>query len=282
MPPDIYFTEMPKHLDMVNRSELLWTNEFSFAVAVILSAQTTDKQVNTVMPAIIAVADTPEKMVALGIDGLKQLIRTISFFNNKAKNIVGLAKALVEQLAERNNSPLGLGAYNSPLGGRFVIPAQAGTTALSRAPVGGKSIIDKTVLPPIDADDTASTPPQGGSYHALPDVSILPRNRTELMKLPGIGAKTANVIMNVLWGAPQIGVDTHVFRNAHRYGWVSDAENTPDKVEAALTKFIPKKYHGIVNHVMVLHGRYTCKALRPKCGECPVAKWCNAACKRGE
>ena len=101
-------------------------------------------------------------------------------------------------------------------------------------------------------------------------------NRDALMKLPGIGQKTANVVMNVLWGAPNIGVDTHVFRNAHRYGWVGNDANTPDKVESALLQKIPKKYHGIVNHVMVLHGRYTCKALRPKCAECPVAHICAA------
>ena len=100
------------------------------------------------------------------------------------------------------------------------------------------------------------------------------------MKLGGIGQKTANVVMNVLWNAPNIGVDTHVFRNAHRYGWVGDAENTPEKVEEKLIKIIPSKYHPIVNHVMVLHGRYTCKALRPDCEHCPVAKWCNAKDKR--
>jgi endonuclease-3 len=73
-----------------------------------------------------------------------------------------------------------------------------------------------------------------------------------------------------------IGVDTHVFRNAHRYGWVGDECNTPEKVEKELLRIIPKKYHQLVNHVMVLHGRYTCKALRPKCNECPVAKYCSA------
>ena len=98
------------------------------------------------------------------------------------------------------------------------------------------------------------------------------------MKLPGIGQKTANVIMNVLWDAPNIGVDTHVFRLAHRYGWVDDGANTPEKVETELLKKIPKKYHSIVNHVMVLFGRYTCTALRPKCDTCPLAKYCG--CKK--
>lgn len=202
--PDIYFTKVPPTVDMNIRSELYSTNEFTFAVAVILSAQATDKKVNEVTPALFAVADTPQKMLKLGEAGLKKHIKVISFFNNKAKNIIGLARALIEA---------------------------------------------------------------GGA---------LPRTQEKLLTLPGIGPKTANVIMNVLWGAPLIGVDTHVFRLAHRFGWVGKADNTPEKVEAKLLKIIPKKFHGIVNHVMVLHGRYICKALRPKCAECPVAKWCGA------
>lgn len=200
--PTIYFREVPKNLDMDIRSELYSANEFTFAVAVILSAQATDKKVNEVTPALFKIADTPEKMLKLGADGLKKHIHVISFFNNKAKSIIGLSRGLIA--------------------------------------LGGK----------------------------------LPHNRDELMALPGIGQKTANVIMNVLWGAPNIGVDTHVFRNAHRYGWVGADCNTPEKVESKLLRIIPKKYHGMVNHVMVLHGRYVCKALRPECGKCAVAKWC--------
>ena len=208
-----YFDAVIPTVDMTIRSELYHTNEFNFAVAVILSAQATDKKVNEVTPALFAVAPTPHKMLELGIDGLKEHIRVISFFNNKAKNIIALASTLVtENMTD-------------------TFPAK---------------------------------------YH----------NRDELMKLPGIGQKTANVICNVLWHAPNIGVDTHVFRNAHRYGWVDDADNTPEKVESKLIKIIPKKYHPIVNHVMVLHGRYTCKALRPACDKCPVAKWCPAPDKR--
>jgi len=100
------------------------------------------------------------------------------------------------------------------------------------------------------------------------------------MKLPGIGQKTSNVVMNVLWGAPNIGVDTHVFRNAHRYGWVGKSDNTPEKVEEKLLQIVPKKYHSIVNHVMVLHGRYICRAIAPKCSNCPVAKWCDCSDKK--
>lgn len=208
--PEKYFSVVPKTINMEIRSELHSTNEFTFAVAVILSAQATDKKVNEVTPALFAAAPTPEKMAALGVDGIKKYISQISFFNNKAKSIYNLSQELS-----------GL------------------------------------------CDNADWKFPQ--KYH----------NRDELMKLSGIGQKTANVVMNVLWGAPNIGVDTHVFRNAHRYGWVGDTENTPEKVEAKLLQIIPKKYHSIVNHVMVLHGRYICRAIAPKCAECPVAKWCK-------
>lgn len=213
--PQKYFTVVPKSINMEISSELYSTNEFTFAVAVILSAQATDKKVNEVTPALFKTAPTPEKMAALGVDGIKKYISQISFFNNKAKSIYNLSQQLIGQGDEAN----------------WRFPKK---------------------------------------YH----------NRDELMKLSGVGQKTANVIMNVLWGAPNIGVDTHVFRNAHRYGWVGDSENTPEKVEAKLLKVIPKKYHSIVNHVMVLHGRYTCRAISPKCGECPVANWCDCKDKK--
>lgn len=212
--PDVYFKYVPSVIDMSIRSELYHTNEFTFAVAVILSAQATDKKVNEVTPELFRVAASPAQMLALGEDELKKHIRVLSFFNNKAKSIIGLSAALMDK---ENNS-------------------------------------DQNYKFPI-------------KYH----------NRDALMKLPGIGQKTANVIMNVLWNAPNIGVDTHVFRNSHRYGWVGADANTPEKVEEQLLKKIPKKYHPIVNHVMVLHGRYICKALRPQCDKCPVAKWCEAS-----
>ena len=213
MTPEVYFREVPKTIDMNIRSELYSTNEFTFAVAVILSAQATDKKVNEVTPELFRVAPSPAKMIELGEEGIKKYIHVISFFNNKAKSIIGLSAKLME---EKNNS-----------------------------------------------DENYKFPEK---FH----------NRDALMKLPGIGQKTANVVMNVLWGAPNIGVDTHVFRLSHRFGWADDSDNTPEKVEEKLIKKIPKKFHSMVNHVMVLHGRYTCKALRPKCGECPVARWCNA------
>ena len=215
MTPEQYFSLVPPTVDMNIRSELYSTNEFNFAVAVILSAQATDKKVNEVTPELFRVAPTPEKMLMLGMDGLKKHICVLSFFNNKAKSIMGLAAQL---------------AGTGTNGDDYKFPKK---------------------------------------YH----------NRDSLMKLPGIGQKTANVIMNVLWGAPNIGVDTHVFRNAHRYGWVGADDNTPEKVEAKLLQIIPKKYHAMANHVIVLHGRYTCRALRPKCDQCPLNAICNAPAK---
>ena len=220
--PQDFFEIVPKNLNMEIRSELYSTNEFTFAVAVILSAQATDKKVNEVTPALFHVAPTPQKMLELGIDGLKEHIKVISFFNNKAKNIIALAEQLVPFTCEGGDRGTRWGSS-----GDWFFPQK---------------------------------------YH----------DRAELVKLPGIGQKTANVITNVLWNAPNIGVDTHVFRLSHRYGWVSDSANTPEKVETELLKKIPKKYHAITNHAMVLFGRYTCTALRPKCTTCPLAKICTS------
>jgi endonuclease-3 len=214
--PDIYFENVCPTLNMNIRSELYAINEFTFAVAVILSAQATDKKVNEVTPELFRIAPTPQKMLELGIDRLKDKIKVISFFNNKAKSIITLSQQLVDE----------------------------------------------------NGDDTNYKFPQ--KYHT----------RDELMKLAGVGQKTANVIMNVLWNAPNIGVDTHVFRLSHRFNWCDDKDNTPERVEEKLLKIIPQKYHAIVNHVMVLHGRYTCKALRPNCANCPVLKWCNTKDKK--
>ena len=213
--PDVYFENVCPTLNMNIRSELYSTNEFTFAVAVVLSAQATDKKVNEITPELFHIAPTPDKMLTLGLDGLKKHIKVISFFNNKAKSII----ALSQQLKDENSDDIN---YKFPI-----------------------------------------------KYHT----------RDELMKLPGIGQKTANVIMNVLWNAPNIGVDTHVFRLAHRFNWCDENDNTPERVEEKLLKIIPKKYHAITNHTMVLHGRYTCKAFRPNCATCPVAKWCNSSDK---
>lgn len=212
--PEKFFTVVPPTIGKAIDSELKWVNEFTFAVAVILSAQATDKKVNEVTPELFRVAPTPAKMLELGLDGLKSHIRVISFFNNKANNIMRLSKILADGQ-----------------GDNWKFPAK---------------------------------------YH----------NRDALMQLPGIGQKTANVIMNILWGAPNIGVDTHVFRLAHRFGWVGDMDNTPDKVEEKLLRKIPKKYHAMANNALVLFGRYTCTALRPKCDACPMRAWCNAPDKK--
>ncbi|MDR2686000.1 MAG: endonuclease III [Rickettsiales bacterium] len=200
---DYYFKTILKHFKDAPRSELYSVNDFTFAVAVILSAQATDKKVNEITPALFKAAPTSAKMLSLGEAGLKRHIKVISFFNNKARNIMGLCRALIAE--------------------------------------------------------------HGGE---------LPRIKAELLSLPGIGEKSANVIMNVLMDAPLIGVDTHLFRLAHRFGW--SAAKTPDGVEKDLVRVIPKKYHSVANFCMVMHGRYICKALRPKCEECPVRGRCSA------
>ena len=207
MDPVKYFEILKKHFSTAVKTELYYVNEFTLAIAVILSAQTTDKHVNTVTPELFAIADSPEKILKLKEDGLKDYIKSISFFNNKTKNIIKLSECLIAQYSSK-----------------------------------------------------------------------LPHDRNELMKLPGIGRKTANVISNVLWNAPNIGVDTHVFRLAHRFEWVDEADNTPEKVEVKLLKLIPKEFHNVANHLMVLHGRYFCKAKKTDCANCPVFSICS--CKQ--
>jgi len=210
MEPAKYFAAVLARFGAENRTELYYTNEFSFAVAVILSAQTTDKMVNRATRELFAAADTPESVLNLGIQGLKEYIKILSFFNNKAKNIIALAEILAGQSA----------------GANWKFPEK---------------------------------------YHS----------RNELMKLPGIGQKTANVITNVLWNAPNIGVDTHLFRLAHRFGWADNSDNTPEKVEQKLLAVVPEKFYAITNHLMVMHGRYICKAIHPDCEKCPVKTLCE-------
>ena len=207
-----YFDLIGQHFSDTPMSELYYTNEFTFAVAVALSAQATDKHVNTVTPKLFEIAPTPAAMVALGEDGLREIIKSISFFNNKAKNIFKMAEILSTVNSQRSTD--------------WKFPEK---------------------------------------YHS----------RDELMKLPAIGQKSANVISNVLWGAPNIGIDTHLFRLAHRFGWAPKSANTPEKVEKSLLEMLPQKYHASANHAMVLHGRYICQARRPKCAECPVYDICD-------
>jgi endonuclease-3 len=184
------------------RGELHYINPFTLLVAVVLSAQATDAGVNKATPALFAAADTPEKMVALGEDRVREIIRTIGLFRTKAKNVIALSEKLV-------------------------------------AEHGG-------MVPPI---------------------------RDELEKLPGVGRKTANVVLNVAFGEETIAVDTHIFRVGNRTG-LAPGKN-PLEVETALEKCVPKPYRRHAHHWLILHGRYICKAQRPLCEKCPINDLCQ-------
>ncbi len=185
------------------KSELNYTNAFTLLVAIVLSAQSTDKGVNKATEALFKVADTPQKMLDLGVDGLKEYIKTIGLFNNKAKNVIAMSEKLVNDF-------------------------------------GGE----------------------------------VPESQEALESLPGVGHKTANVLRNVWFGKPTMAVDTHVFRLAHRLG-LSNGK-TVEAVEKDLLKQLPEKYLMYANHWLVLHGRYICKAQKPKCAECPLAQLCRS------
>jgi endonuclease-3 len=182
-------------------SELVFHNPYTLLVAVVLSAQATDAGVNRATAALFAVADTPQKMLALGEDGLKAYIRTIGLFNSKARNILALSRILAEE--------------------------------------------------------------HGGQ---------VPCDRAALERLPGVGRKTANVVLNVAFGEPTIAVDTHVFRVANRTGLASG--RTPEAVEAALLATIPPHWLRHAHHWLILHGRYVCQARRPACPACVVSDLC--------
>ncbi|MDJ0276366.1 endonuclease III [Sphingomonas sp. 2R-10] len=182
-------------------TELESVNDYTLLVAVVLSAQATDAGVNKATRALFATVDTPERMVALGLDGLKHHIRTIGLFNTKAKNVIALSEALI-------------------------------------ADHGGQ----------------------------------VPADRAALEKLPGVGRKTANVVMNVAFGAETFAVDTHIFRVGNRTGLARG--KTPNAVEAVLERVVPRPFRLHAHHWLILHGRYTCKARRPECWRCPVADLC--------
>ena len=188
------------------KTELAYTNPFTLLVAVVLSAQATDAGVNKATPALFAVADTPEKMAALGEQGLLPYVRTIGLFNTKAKNVIALSRQLLEQ--------------------------------------------------------------HGGE---------VPRTREELQALPGVGRKTANVVLNVVFGQPTIAVDTHVARVSNRLGLTTAPR--PDAIEADLEAIIPQRYLMHAHHLLILHGRYVCKARRPDCPLCPVREQCEYPAK---
>jgi endonuclease III len=196
-----FFSRFAKR-DPNPRTELQYKTPYTLLVAVVLSAQATDKGVNKATARLFPHADTPEKMVALGEERLREAIRTIGLYRTKAKNVIALSKALLEEH-------------------------------------GGK----------------------------------VPRNRDALQKLPGVGRKTANVVLNVAFGEPTLAVDTHIFRVCNRT-FLAPGKN-PRQVEDALEKTVPDTYKLHAHHWLILHGRYVCIARRPKCPECIVADLCR-------
>ncbi len=185
-------------------TELIWHSPFELLIAVILSAQATDISVNRATEKLFAIANTPEKIVALGETGLKNYIKTIGLFNNKAKNIIATCKILIQK-------------FNS----------------------------------------------------------TCPTSREALEALPGVGRKTANVILNTCFGEPTIAVDTHIFRVAKRIGFATKSDTTPLAVEKKLLQIIPKKFLHDAHHWLILHGRYICKARKPECESCIINKLCE-------
>jgi endonuclease-3 len=184
------------------KGELEHINPFTLLVAVVLSAQATDAGVNKVTPALFAAADTPQKMVALGEQRVRELIKTIGLFRTKAKNVVELSRRLVAE--------------------------------------------------------------HGGQ---------VPRSRAALEALPGVGRKTANVVLNIAFGEPTIAVDTHIFRVGNRSGLA--AGKTPFEVEQRLEQVVPAPYKRHAHHWLILHGRYTCLARKPLCEKCIIADLCQ-------
>jgi endonuclease-3 len=184
------------------KGELKHSNPFTLLVAVVLSAQATDAGVNKATPALFAAADTPEKMVMLGEDKVRDLIKTIGLFRTKAKNVVELSRRLV-------------------------------------AGHGGE----------------------------------VPRSREVLETLPGVGRKTANVVLNMAFGEPTIAVDTHIFRVGNRTGLAPG--KTPFEVEQKLEQVVPDQYKRHAHHWLILHGRYTCVARKPRCEICLIADLCQ-------
>ncbi|MDZ7747434.1 MAG: endonuclease III [Halofilum sp. (in: g-proteobacteria)] len=187
-------------------TELAYETPFQLLIAVVLSAQSTDRGVNAATAGLFPAAPTPEAMLALGADGVREHIRTLGLFNNKAKNVIETCRILVER--------------------------------------------------------------HGGE---------VPRTRAELEALPGVGRKTANVILNTAFGEATVAVDTHIFRVANRTGLAPG--KTVRAVEDRLVKVIPKEYLRHAHHWLILHGRYTCTARNPKCGQCRIHDLCEYAHK---
>lgn len=185
------------------KGELYHVNPYTLVVAVALSAQATDVGVNKATKHLFAVADTPEKMLALGEEKVRDYIKTIGLYKNKAKNIILLSQKLIDDF--------------------------------------------------------------GG---------VVPKDRELLTTLPGVGRKTANVVVSMAFGQPTIAVDTHILRIGNRIGLAP--AKTPDDVEAILEKIIPEQYLYHAHHWLILHGRYTCKARKPECEHCIIADLCKS------
>ena len=183
-------------------TELEYESPFELLIAVILSAQATDVSVNKATQKLYPVANTPDSILALGVEGLKPYIKTIGLFNSKAENIIKTCRILLDE---------------------------------------------------HDGE--------------------VPRTRAALEALPGVGRKTANVILNTAFGEPTIAVDTHIFRVANRTGLAKG--KTPLEVEKRLVRLTPDEFKKDAHHWLILHGRYTCKARKPLCGECPIVEWCE-------
>jgi len=186
--------------------ELDYINPYTLLVAVALSAQATDVSVNKATEPLFKIADTPEKMIALGEARVRDMIKTIGLYRNKAKNVIGLSEQLVERFS-----------------------------------------------------------------------SAVPQDRESLESLPGVGRKTANVVLNIAFGQPTIAVDTHIFRLGNRTR-VAPGKNVVE-VEKKLEKVIPPKYKRHSHHWMILHGRYVCKARKPDCPNCIIADLCEYKAK---
>jgi endonuclease-3 len=196
-----FFARLKRHMPEP-RTELEYKNPFTLLVAVALSAQATDKSVNKATESLFKIADTPEKMAALGVTKLTPYIKTIGLYRTKAKNVIALSKALI-------------GNHNSKV----------------------------------------------------------PHDRNALEALPGVGRKTANVVLNVAFGEPTIAVDTHIFRVGNRTG-LAPGKN-PREVEDALLKIVPDEYKLHAHHWLILHGRYACVARKPLCPTCIVNDLCR-------
>lgn len=184
------------------KSELEYQTPFELLVAVVLSAQATDKSVNLATRELYPVANTPEAIYKLGIEGLTPYIKTIGLYRNKAKHVIALCEKLIKE-------------YDGQV----------------------------------------------------------PDDREALESLPGVGRKTANVVLNVAFGHPTIAVDTHIFRVSNRTGFAPG--KTPEEVEKKLLKFVPEEFKKDAHHWLLLHGRYCCKAAKPECGTCPIADLCE-------